>query len=108
LSWDSGVADPKGNNVVIITGAGGSGGAASRMHAWTRPVFDGHARGSGCRIPQVHSAFGPPGIRLTSPVASRRPRYQNTVRLGLEDPRIHALILGYWHTIITRRWCLRG
>ena len=24
-----------------------------------------------------------------------------TVRLGLEDPRIHALILGYWHTIIT-------
>jgi acyl-CoA synthetase (NDP forming) len=27
--------------------------------------------------------------------------YQNTVRLGLEDPRIHALILGYWHTIVT-------
>ena len=23
------------------------------------------------------------------------------MRLGLEDPRIHALILGYWHTIIT-------
>jgi acyl-CoA synthetase (NDP forming) len=27
--------------------------------------------------------------------------YQNTVRLGLSDPRIHALILGYWHTIVT-------
>ncbi|MGB8181168.1 MAG: hypothetical protein WCF13_02250, partial [Stellaceae bacterium] len=27
--------------------------------------------------------------------------YKNTIRLGLEDPRIHALILGYWHTIIT-------
>jgi acyl-CoA synthetase (NDP forming) len=27
--------------------------------------------------------------------------YQNTVRLGLEDERIHALILGYWHTIVT-------
>jgi acyl-CoA synthetase (NDP forming) len=27
--------------------------------------------------------------------------YQNTVRLGLEDDRIHALILGYWHTIVT-------
>ena len=27
--------------------------------------------------------------------------YQNTVRLGLEDSRIHALVLGYWHTIIT-------
>jgi len=23
------------------------------------------------------------------------------VKLGLEDPRIHALILGYWHTIVT-------
>ena len=27
--------------------------------------------------------------------------YKNTVRLGLEDERIHALILGYWHTIVT-------
>jgi len=27
--------------------------------------------------------------------------YQNTVKLGLQDERIHALILGYWHTIIT-------
>jgi len=27
--------------------------------------------------------------------------YQNTIKLGLEDDRIHALILGYWHTIIT-------
>jgi acyl-CoA synthetase (NDP forming) len=27
--------------------------------------------------------------------------YKNTIRLGLEDERIHALILGYWHTIIT-------
>src|SRR6202047_1082027 len=27
--------------------------------------------------------------------------YVNTVKLGLEDPRIHALILGYWHTIVT-------
>ena len=23
------------------------------------------------------------------------------IRLGLEDDRIHALILGYWHTIVT-------
>ena len=27
--------------------------------------------------------------------------YQNTIRLGLEDDRIHSLILGYWHTIVT-------
>src|SRR5690606_5562850 len=27
--------------------------------------------------------------------------YKKTIRLGLEDERIHALILGYWHTIVT-------
>jgi acyl-CoA synthetase (NDP forming) len=27
--------------------------------------------------------------------------YEATIRLGLEDPRIHALVLGYWHTIVT-------
>src|SRR5258705_11441473 len=27
--------------------------------------------------------------------------YVNTVKLGLSDERIHALILGYWHTIVT-------
>jgi acyl-CoA synthetase (NDP forming) len=25
----------------------------------------------------------------------------NTVKLGLSDDRIHSLILGYWHTIVT-------
>ena len=27
--------------------------------------------------------------------------YEATIRLGLTDPRIHALVLGYWHTIVT-------
>lgn len=27
--------------------------------------------------------------------------YEATIRLGMEDPRIHALVLGYWHTIVT-------
>ena len=27
--------------------------------------------------------------------------YRNTIALGLDDARIHAIILGYWHTIIT-------
>ncbi len=27
--------------------------------------------------------------------------YINTVKLGLSDERIHSLILGYWHTIVT-------
>jgi len=27
--------------------------------------------------------------------------YRNTIALGLEDERIHSLVLGYWHTIVT-------
>ena len=27
--------------------------------------------------------------------------YKNAILLGLRDPRVHSLILGYWHTIIT-------
>ena len=40
---------------------------------------------------------------MSSPITGGEPptTYQNTIRLGLEDDRIHALILGYWHTIIT-------
>src|SRR6202035_324086 len=56
---------PKGENVVIITGAGGS------------------------------------GVLLSDAGVDAPKTYQNTIRLGLEDPRIHALILGYWHTIVT-------
>jgi acyl-CoA synthetase (NDP forming) len=27
--------------------------------------------------------------------------YRSTIRLALDDERVHSLILGYWHTIIT-------
>ena len=42
-----------------------------------------------------------PATRSTSPAANRLTTYANTIKLGLEDERIHALILGYWHTIVT-------
>jgi len=48
-------------------------------------------------IPPFGAAGNPVDITGGEPPTT----YQNTVRLGLEDPRIHALILGYWHTIIT-------
>src|SRR5262249_56117891 len=44
---------------------------------------------------------GAAGNRVDMAGGEARTTYENTVRLGLEDPRIHALILGYWHTIIT-------
>ena len=48
-------------------------------------------------IPPFGAAGNPVDITGGEPPAT----YQNTIKLGLEDPRIHALILGYWHTIVT-------
>src|SRR5579863_2050308 len=92
---------PKGNNVVIITGAGGSGVLLSdacvdndlTLMAMP-PDLDAAFRKF---IPPFGAAGNPVDITGGEPPST----YQNTVRLGLEDPRIHALILGYWHTIIT-------
>jgi acetyl coenzyme A synthetase (ADP forming)-like protein len=92
---------PKGENVVIITGAGGSG-----------VLLSDACVDNGLRLmpmpPDLDAAFRkfiPPFGAAGNPVditGGQPPKtYQDTVRLGLEDPRIHALILGYWHTIIT-------
>ncbi len=92
---------PKGNNVVIITGAGGSGVLLSdacvdnglSLMAMP-PDLDAAFRKF---IPPFGAAGNPVDITGGEPPTT----YQNTVRLGLEDSRIHALILGYWHTIVT-------
>ncbi len=92
---------PKGENVVIITGAGGSGVLLSDA------VVDNDLALM-VMPPDLDAAFKkfiPPFGASGNPVditGGEPPKtYQNTIRLGLEDDRIHALILGYWHTIIT-------
>ena len=92
---------PKGENVVIITGAGGSGVLLSdacidnKLSLMTIPPdLDVAFRKF---IPPFGAAGNPVDITGGEPPIT----YVNTVKLGLEDPRIHALILGYWHTIVT-------
>jgi acetyl coenzyme A synthetase (ADP forming)-like protein len=92
---------PKGENVVIITGAGGSGVLLSDacvdngLNLMAMPSdLDAAFRKF---IPPFGAAGNPVDITGGEPPTT----YQNTVRLGLEDERIHSLILGYWHTIIT-------
>jgi acyl-CoA synthetase (NDP forming) len=92
---------PKGENVLVITGAGGSGVLLSdacvdnglSLMAMP-PDLDAAFRKF---IPPFGAAGNPVDITGGEPPTT----YQNTIRLGLTDPRIHALILGYWHTIIT-------
>jgi acetyl coenzyme A synthetase (ADP forming)-like protein len=92
---------PKGENVIIITGAGGSGVLLSdacidnKLSLMTIPPdLDAAFRKF---IPPFGAAGNPIDITGGEPPIT----YVNTVKLGLEDPRIHALILGYWHTIVT-------
>ncbi|HZQ61407.1 MAG TPA: CoA-binding protein, partial [Casimicrobiaceae bacterium] len=92
---------PKGENVVIITGAGGSGVLLSDAvvdNGLSLMKFEPD-------LDQAFKKFIPPFGASGNPVditGGEPPKtYQNTIRLGLEDDRIHALILGYWHTIIT-------
>ncbi|MEO3858647.1 acetate--CoA ligase family protein [Acrocarpospora sp. B8E8] len=92
---------PKGENVVIITGAGGSGVLLSDAcvdNGLTLmeipPDLDEAFR---AYIPPFGAAGNPIDITGGEPPST----YENTLRLGLTDPRIHALVLGYWHTIVT-------
>lgn len=92
---------PKGENVLIVTGAGGSG-----------VLLSDACVDNGLRLmrmpPDLDAAFKkfiPPFGASGNPVditgGEPPSTYRNTIQLALADERIHALILGYWHTIIT-------
>ncbi|TQS42710.1 acetate--CoA ligase family protein [Cryptosporangium phraense] len=92
---------PKGENVVIITGAGGSGvllsDACVDNGLSLMRIPDDLDQAFRAYIPPFGAAGNPVDITGGEPPST----YRNTIALGLEDPRIHALILGYWHTIVT-------
>ena len=92
---------PKGENVLILTGAGGSGVLLSDacvdngLALMTMPKdLDEAFRKF---IPPFGAAGNPVDITGGEPPST----YHNTIDLALRDDRIHAVILGYWHTIIT-------
>ena len=92
---------PKGENVVIITGAGGSGVLLSDACVDNGlslmkmpPDMDAAFRKF---IPPFGAAGNPVDITGGEPPTT----YANTIRYALNEQRIHSLILGYWHTIIT-------
>jgi acetyl coenzyme A synthetase (ADP forming)-like protein len=92
---------PEGENVVIITGAGGSGVLLSDacfnngLHLLSMP--DDLNEAFMKFIPPFGAAGNPVDITGGEPPET----YRSTIALGLEDERIHSLVLGYWHTIVT-------
>jgi acetyl coenzyme A synthetase (ADP forming)-like protein len=93
--------NPTGENVLILTGAGGSGVLLSDactdngLELMKMPAdLDAAFRKF---IPPFGAAGNPVDITGGEPPTT----YRATIELALSEPRIHALILGYWHTIIT-------
>jgi acetyl coenzyme A synthetase (ADP forming)-like protein len=92
---------PKGENILILTGAGGSGVLLSdacvdnglSLMKMPKDLDEAFRK----FIPPFGAAGNPVDITGGEPPST----YRNTIELALRDPRIHALILGYWHTIIT-------
>ena len=92
---------PKGENVVIITGAGGSGVLLSdacfnnglELMAMPDDLNEAFMK----FIPPFGAAGNPVDITGGEPPET----YRNTIALGLEEDRVHSLVLGYWHTIVT-------
>ena len=92
---------PQGENVVIITGAGGSGvllsDAVVDNDLELMDIPDDLAKQFDEYIPPFGASGNPVDITGGEPPST----YRNTIALGLEDERVHSLILGYWHTIVT-------
>jgi acetyl coenzyme A synthetase (ADP forming)-like protein len=92
---------PQGENVVIITGAGGSGvllcDACVDNDLTLMQIPSDLDEAFRQFIPPFGAAGNPVDITGGEPPST----YRNTIALGLSDPRIHSLILGYWHTIVT-------
>ena len=92
---------PKGENVLILTGAGGSGvllsDACVDNDLALMPMPDDLDAAFREFIPPFGAAGNPVDITGGEPPTT----YRATIDLALRDSRVHALVIGYWHTIIT-------
>jgi len=92
---------PQGENVVIITGAGGSGVLLSDACVDNGLSLMSIPPDLDAAFKKYIPPFGASGNPVDITGGEPPLTYQNTIRLGLEDDRVHALVLGYWHTIVT-------
>lgn len=92
---------PKGDNVLIHTSAGGLGvilaDAASDHGLMVMEVPDDLMNALQEFIPPFGSCRNPVDV-----TGSSTPEVQaETAKIAIRDPRVHSIIFGYWHTIIT-------
>ena len=92
---------PAGEDVVIITGAGGLGvllaDACSDRGLRLMDIPQDLDR----RFREVIPPFGAAGNPIDITGGEPPETYRTAALIGLEDERVSSLIIGYWHTIIT-------
>jgi acetyl coenzyme A synthetase (ADP forming)-like protein len=92
---------PKGENVLVVTGAGGSGVLLADACVENDLQLMSMPEDLDAAFKEFIPPFGASGNPVDITGGEPPTTYQNTIKLALDDDRIHALILGYWHTIIT-------
>jgi len=92
---------PKGENVLILTGAGGSGVLLSDACADNGLTLMSMPEDLDAAFKAYIPPFGASGNPVDITGGEPPSTYQSTIELALSDDRVHALVLGYWHTIIT-------
>ena len=92
---------PKGENVLILTGAGGSGVLLSDACADNDLTLMPMPADLDAAFREFIPPFGAAGNPVDITGGEPPTTYRSTIDLALNDERVHALVLGYWHTIIT-------
>ncbi len=104
LDWSRALSmlpSPKGENVLIVTGAGGSGVLLSDSCADYGLTLMEMPDDLGPSFKELIPPFGAYGNPIDITGGEPPETYRKAIRLALIDDRVHSLILGYWHTIIT-------
>ncbi len=92
---------PKGENVLVVTGAGGSGVLLADACVDNGLQLMRMPEDLDAAFKEFIPPFGASGNPVDITGGEPPTTYRNTIKLALDDNRVHALILGYWHTIIT-------
>lgn len=92
---------PKGENVLILTGAGGSGVLLSDACVDNDLKLMSMPDDLDAAFKEFIPPFGASGNPVDITGGEPPDTYRATIMLALNDERVHSLVLGYWHTIIT-------
>ena len=92
---------PAGEEVLIITGAGGSGVLLSDACVDNGLTLMKVPADLDASFRQFIPPFGAAGNPVDITGGEPPSTYRATIALALRDPRVHAAVVGYWHTIVT-------